>query len=80
LLYSSNIVFSNGDLDPWSGGGVTHNVGKSITSLIIEGGAHHLDLMFSNPLDPPNVKVARQTERQWIEIWVNEKNSKGRSE
>ncbi|KAL4138803.1 hypothetical protein PRIC2_002307 [Phytophthora ramorum] len=28
------------------------------------GGAHHLDLMFSNPLDPEPPKAARATEKQ----------------
>jgi len=75
LLYSSNILFSNGDLDPWSGAGVTKNVGETISSVIISGGAHHLDLMFSNPLDPPSVKLAREIEKGWIEKWISQKKT-----
>uniref|UniRef100_A0A915EUT1 Uncharacterized protein n=1 Tax=Ditylenchus dipsaci TaxID=166011 RepID=A0A915EUT1_9BILA len=40
---ATNIVFSNGDLDPWSGGGwSTKNVTKgSLVSLIVKDGAHN---------------------------------------
>jgi hypothetical protein len=35
-------------------------------------GAHHLDLMFSHPLDPPSVTAARQTELKHITKWIQE--------
>ena len=38
----SNIIFSNGDLDPWSSGGVMNDVNEKIKALLIEQGAHHL--------------------------------------
>jgi len=75
LKFASNIVFSNGNYDPWSGGGVTRNVGESIISLVVEGGAHHLDLMFSNELDPQSVKNVRNAEKQMITSWIKAKNA-----
>jgi lysosomal Pro-X carboxypeptidase len=69
---TTNVVFSNGALDPWSSGGVSYNgttVG-AVRSLLIAQGAHHLDLMFSNPQDPQCVKDARKTEVNQITKWV----------
>lgn len=35
-------------------------------------GAHHLDLMFSNPADPPSVREARAVEEHYIAKWISE--------
>jgi lysosomal Pro-X carboxypeptidase len=54
FLALTNIVFSNGELDPWRAGGLNSNVtadGSGI-ALFIEGGAHHLDLRLPTDLDP----------------------------
>ncbi|CEG35432.1 lysosomal pro-x [Plasmopara halstedii] len=72
LRAASNIVFSNGDYDPWSGTGVLHNYSDSVIALSVEGGAHHLDLMFSNTLDPPSVLAVRQIEKQHMLKWTRE--------
>jgi hypothetical protein len=41
-------------------------------SFLIEGGGHHLDLMFSHPDDPPAVTHARKFEMQQIKRWLEE--------
>lgn len=66
---ASNIVFSNGLYDPWSSGGVLKS-SKNVTAVIIDGGAHHLDLMFSNPQDPLSVKEARRAELAHVKAWI----------
>ena len=68
---ASNIVFSNGALDPWRRGGVLEspNPGVLNTVLIYEG-AHHLDLRGSNPADPVYVIKARQLHKEKIHEWV----------
>lgn len=72
----SNIVFSNGMLDPWSAGGVTKNITDSLVAVLIEDGAHHLDLRHKNTLDPPSVVQARNTEKFYIAKWIKEYNEK----
>ena len=69
----SNIVFSNGFYDPWSSGGVAFNsTERGILSLTIAEGAHHLDLMFSNPKDPQCVKDVRKAELEQVRKWLSE--------
>ncbi|KAG2439903.1 hypothetical protein HYH02_010533 [Chlamydomonas schloesseri] len=68
--YASNIVFSNGGYDPWSAFGVLSNVSDSVVAISIPEGAHHLDLMYSTPSDPPSVVAARQQEMALVRSWI----------
>jgi lysosomal Pro-X carboxypeptidase len=57
----SNIMFSNGNLDPWSAGGVKSWVNYKVPYIMIKGGAHHIDLRTPNPdHDPADAVWARQ--------------------
>ncbi|KAE9556588.1 hypothetical protein FO519_000282 [Halicephalobus sp. NKZ332] len=55
---ASNIVFSNGRLDPWSGGGWRDKNTRegSLVSIILEQGAHHYDLRGDHPEDTQEVR------------------------
>lgn len=43
-----------------------------LQAVVIAEGAHHLDLMFSQPDDPPSVTLARIVELQQISSWIAE--------
>lgn len=68
----SNIVFSSGSFDGWSSGGVATNLSSSMTAILIEEGAHHLDLMFSHKDDPPSVIAARKFELEQVKKWIEQ--------
>ncbi|XP_056613248.1 lysosomal Pro-X carboxypeptidase isoform X1 [Triplophysa dalaica] len=68
----SNIIFSNGDLDPWMSGGVTKSISESLVAIMIEGGAHHLDLRYNNEYDPESVIRTRALEVQYFRKWIKQ--------
>ncbi|PAV88830.1 hypothetical protein WR25_06283 isoform D [Diploscapter pachys] len=61
----SNIVFTNGKLDPWSGGGFSFNKSMRgpLYSMILERGAHHYDLRGAHPKDTDEVKTCADIPR-----------------
>lgn len=69
---ASNIIFSNGLLDPWEPLGFlkSPNVGKIVT-LQAYGAAHHLDLRGSDPADSASVIQMRKMEQAILELWMN---------
>ena len=74
LEHTSNIVFSNGELDPWRGGGVAVN-SSGISSIVIGQCGHHCDLMFSTPDDTAAIRDARRFEMEQVRKWIQEKGN-----
>lgn len=72
FMKASNIIFSNGELDPWQAGGVVEDVSKDTIAIYIEGSAHHLDLRLPNEADPATLTAARQTETEYIAKWIDQ--------
>ncbi len=48
------------------------NLSSSLLSILIPNGAHHVDLMFSHPADPPDIVQARAFELDQIARWISE--------
>jgi len=71
IATASNIIFSNGDIDPWSGGGVLDTINPTLPALIIKDGAHHYDLRPSSDQDTAEVINVRIVEKQYIKQWLN---------
>lgn len=71
-----NIIFSDGEKDPWRVGGVPSNskdIGDgSVIHILIEGGAHHQDLRFGSKEDPTTVTQAKKQELNIIMGWLEE--------
>lgn len=70
--FGSNIIFSNGLRDPWSGGGVLVDISDSIVALVTTDGAHHLDLRAGTPEDPASVVKQRHKEIAYIRRWLSD--------
>lgn len=72
LDYASNIVFSNGLMDPWAGGGVLRSSNSNIEIVLIPEGAHHIDLRAANENDPGSVRGARSIHLKNIQNWIKQ--------
>ena len=74
---ASNIFFTNGGLDPWSGASPTKTLTPDLPAcfmgiflLIVDYGAHHLDLRSPNPADPQQVVDCRTQALTYIKKWI----------
>ncbi|CAE7521255.1 PRCP [Symbiodinium microadriaticum] len=74
----TNVIWSNGALDPWHGGGFLPQYAppdateKGLHYFMIESGAHHLDLRGPHPEDPPEVTEVRRQEEEIIWKWIQD--------
>ena len=72
FMKASNIIFSNGELDPWQAGGITKKINDQTIAIYIKDSAHHLDLRLPNDADPDTLTQARQTETEWIAKFIDQ--------
>lgn len=70
--YGSNIIFSNGMLDPWSGYGILSLFNKKHEIVIIPDAAHQLDLRADHLADPQSVRNARNLYISKFKEWIEE--------
>ncbi|GAB0089884.1 lysosomal Pro-X carboxypeptidase [Sergentomyia squamirostris] len=69
---ATNIVFSNGLMDPWSGAGILRSPNDHVKIVIIPEGAHHIDLRARNPKDSQAVIAARRIHLDAIREWISQ--------
>ena len=67
---ASNIIWSNGLLDPWSAGGVMTSLSSKQPIVIMPDAAHHLELRAAHPDDIESCILAREVETAWIKKWI----------
>ena len=74
LSSHSNILFTNGMQDIWSGGGVTWNVSDTVLSLFFPNGAHHSDLTRGGPSenDTDDIKYGYIQIKSILGKWIDE--------
>lgn len=70
--FGSNIIFFNGLLDPWSGGGVLKNISESVIAIVAPLGAHHIDLRPATSDDPDWLVSLRESELKIISGWLSD--------
>ncbi|KAJ1349024.1 hypothetical protein KIN20_004466 [Parelaphostrongylus tenuis] len=83
VQHASNIILTQGHLDPWSGGGYKasspdNRNDQGIYVVEIPASAHHLDLRTPNTCDPNTVKNARYQIVQILKCWVGSCNTQYR--
>ncbi|WCJ32072.1 Lysosomal Pro-X carboxypeptidase [Euphorbia peplus] len=71
-IFGSNIIFSNGLLDPYSGGSVL--ISETVVAVLTEEGAHHIELRAATPEDPDWLVKQRLTESELIKGWISDYN------
>ncbi|KAL4676202.1 hypothetical protein H8959_010347 [Pygathrix nigripes] len=57
---ASQVLFVNGDTDPWHVLSVTQALGSSESALLIRTGSHCLDMAPERPSDSPSLRLGRQ--------------------
>lgn len=76
----SNIIWSNGMLDPWHGGGFLKDADvvkddQDKHWIKLWKGAHHYDLRGPHPDDTDEVRRVREYEEKVIWNWIKEASS-----
>jgi lysosomal Pro-X carboxypeptidase len=79
LFVNQKIVLTNGRLDPWSYAGIGYKArvmskADALPRNVIwmDGAAHHLDIWWPHPDDPPSVVQAREIAFRMISNWIAE--------
>ncbi|PNJ21142.1 PRSS16 isoform 11 [Pongo abelii] len=67
---ANQVLFVNGDTDPWHVLSVTQALGSSESTLLIRTGSHCLDMAPERPSDSPSLRLGRQNIFQQLQTWL----------
>ncbi|XP_076999677.1 thymus-specific serine protease isoform X2 [Tamandua tetradactyla] len=70
ILEATQVLFVNGDMDPWHVLSVTRTLGPSESALLIPTASHCLDMAPERPSDSPSLRLARQKIFQQLQTWL----------
>ncbi|EQC34484.1 hypothetical protein SDRG_07812 [Saprolegnia diclina VS20] len=70
LEAATNLVLTNGDLDPWSNSGILQSLSQSVVAVRIPKGAHQSDLYFHDATDSDDLASARAVVRAHVQHWL----------
>ncbi|VDK22023.1 unnamed protein product, partial [Anisakis simplex] len=73
FLQGTNVVFPNGNIDPWHALGLYSHIQPSIVPILINGTVHCEDMQPELPTDPPALVNARKIIASNIDIWLRGK-------
>nr|XP_060470543.1 thymus-specific serine protease [Panthera onca] len=66
---ATQVLFVNGDTDPWHALSVTQASGPSASALLIPGASHCMDMAPERPSDSPSLRRGRQSISQQLQTW-----------
>ncbi|XP_051166527.1 putative serine protease K12H4.7 [Leptopilina boulardi] len=65
-----NVLFVNGNIDPWHALSILDNLNEASPSIFINGSSHCMDLQVDRLTDNEDLKKARKREREIIVKWI----------
>lgn len=70
LLQGTNVVFANGSEDPWHALSVYHPLNVNVTSVLIDGTSHCLDMYADAKGDTDALKAGRKQIKAVLDAWL----------
>jgi len=67
---ATNILFVNGNIDPWHSLSVTKSISDSVKAILIDGTAHCRNISPPGPNDPPGLEAAQKETLKIIGQWL----------
>ncbi|KAM7322688.1 hypothetical protein ACRRTK_018193 [Alexandromys fortis] len=67
---ATQVLYVNGDTDPWHVLSVTQDLGPSEPALLIPGASHCFDMAPVRPSDSPSLRLGRQRIFQQLQVWL----------